>query len=296
MNWKSEKPEKKEKDCHHLHSHPLKVIKDSNNTVDKEGLVNNPESSQSLASTLATTHKFETDNSPLMVPADKSSTTTVDEKFHPANLSNCNQQKNDCHGSDQTIDSSLKQCCPLLTGLRLSQTSSGNDCETSVHKSNAERNTGRDTFVNDDAAAVRVQIKVERKTKTKINKRATRKMTKKSYRQDGKKKYATIQLDISLVNSEQSEEELTNGKDEIKSKKVNAKHFVKLAGKRMWKGVRVSCNFLWSGLILYAKPFGSTEMNCAKVWEDKLECEETNQYPDHSDDEKLNRKLLNRGA
>ena len=45
------------------------------------------------------------------------------------------------------------------------------------------------------------------------------------------------------------------------------------AGKRLWKGLRVSCKFLWSGLVLYTKPFSSMDFNEARVWEERHEAE-----------------------
>jgi len=272
MNCKTEKAEKKPKELRHQRSRRSNLLK------DKENLA---ESRQSVESDFTRTH------------GNKQSTTTEEfesrihttSPVHPVNSSNSDQLKvNISNGSDLTIDTSLKKCCQLLTALNLSQSRcSGNNIEAGSI---------------DDAAGVRVQIRVDRKTRTKSNKRtAAGKTTRKSYRHEGRKNCDTIQLNILLVDNEQSEELASDRKEDSKNTKTNAKHIVKLAGKRLWKGVRVSCKFLWSGLVLYAKPLAETEMNCAKVWEDKTEDEGKSQYSDYSDDARTSeRKHLNRGA
>jgi len=143
---------------------------------------------------------------------------------------------------------------------------------------------------------VRLPIDVDRKCRTRVNKRAAGKITKKSHRQENNKYCDTIPLDIFVLNDDQSEVSVSQRKTKSPKKKVNAKLVVRQAGKRLWKGVRVSCKFLWSGLILYGKPFGAMDLNCAKVWEEKMESERKREFSDYSDDRKSERKLLNRGS
>jgi hypothetical protein len=72
------------------------------------------------------------------------------------------------------------------------------------------------------------------------------------------------------------------GKRKLK-KKLHVKRATKLAGKRLWKGLRVSCKFLWSGLALYAKPFGAMDLNVTKAWEEKQLYGKTKSYYNYDD-------------
>jgi hypothetical protein len=308
MNWKSEKSEKKQNDRHHRGRcrNLMKIRKDNNGMEDKENLVDNAESVKSSDAIL--TSKCETATRALVNQDDITSTSTksgsctqaADDKILYMVHLNIFDQPSQCHGSDLTIDSSLKQCCQLLTGLRLSQTSSGKALDTAVLKSNSERGTERAAPQNDEAIAARGKLNVARKGRSKTNKRVCGKITKKSYRQEGNKNNDIIYLNILLVDNEQSDGTMSSKKDELKRKKGNTKQFVKLAGKRLWKGVRVSCKFLWSGLVLYAKPNslceGAMDMNCAKDWDEKTNCETESHFPDYCDDLKSKRKSLNRGS
>jgi len=221
---------------------------------------------------------------------------SIVQMSYPVNIRNVDLLKDCCKESDPSIDTHLNHCCQLLSAFRLSQSSASSESVSSAIES-------IDARLERDKVAVEGEI-VELSDVTVVSK--NRKTTKRNDRRNKKNcrrgnNSELINLDITVKDKEPAEGlKVVTRHASSKQKKVNVKNLIQTARERVWKGLRVSCKFLWSGLILHAKPFGELDTKSATVWDEKEDCGNRQcSYPSDLsgiDTQKSNEKLFNHGS
>jgi len=277
MSWVPEKA-RKPKDHHRRRRNPLKSSRNATTeTEDKLSLVEREHSRESpdgnppreVRCAAKSTTKDSLDQNSVkttnVLPVNIESTVTVD-------------------GKGLTTDGCTTSVADSVE-IRLNADATLESCREALEKSKLSHD------VCDSVAVVGSQETVECniESKAKCDKKSSKRRfgilkKKKTGRREGTTSCEDIQLDVVFqgcdVTSDDGKYKRMDGK---RKKKVHVKRFAKTTGKRLWKGVRVSCKFLWSGLILYAKPFGAMDMNIAKAWEEKYEYEKQRQFYNYND-------------
>jgi len=216
-----------------------------------------------------------------------------EDRVHLVDIRNVDLLK-DCHESTHTGSKQRSQS-PFSLKLKPLSSCCRADSVLVVVDSSLGDAAERDVIDAHDGLKVRLYLSVDEKSRLKTRRRPDGKIKKKCHRQDNGKNFEVIRLDV--VRHEKQPNELTiTSRHETKEKAVDAKHFAKSAGKRLLKGLRVGCKFLWSGLVLHAKPFGALDSNVEKVvWEEKLEdCDRKRHYSGYSDEREPKTLILDR--
>jgi len=188
---------------------------------------------------------------------------------------------------DHQVESTMNSCCRLVNQIQLNENQSDNHPQqsTSEQYTLASRSTmtSSDDVESCSSDDQKESSKLKSRTKkSKKNSRPSNTHRCRSYNSQGRRRSRVSSGDASDQEGQKGNQTVVKGRRR-RSRKVCAKLFVKKAGKKLWKGLRVSCKFLWSGLVLYAKPFSAIDLNITRACEEKLANDRKRQYHIYED-------------